>query len=111
MYGYLADDFVHGGAVGGMGAGDWPRSDWKANVGDRPGTAKRRGGRGRSSARRPGTEQRCGGADGSRGWGEAARRDGAEAQSPVPPAQAPVRTEPVANGGEAEREEWVTVFG
>ncbi|CAN6327567.1 unnamed protein product [Urochloa humidicola] len=35
----------------------------------------------------------------------------AEAQSPVTPAQEPVRTEPVANGGEAEREEWVTVFG
>ncbi|RCV16900.1 hypothetical protein SETIT_3G175400v2 [Setaria italica] len=35
----------------------------------------------------------------------------AEAQSSVTPAQAPVRTEPVANGGEAEREEWVTVFG
>ncbi|CAL5095869.1 unnamed protein product [Urochloa decumbens] len=37
----------------------------------------------------------------------------AEAQSPVTPVQAPVSTEPVANGGsgEAEREEWVTVFG
>uniref|UniRef100_A0A804QNR0 Nuclear pore complex protein NUP35 n=1 Tax=Zea mays TaxID=4577 RepID=A0A804QNR0_MAIZE len=34
----------------------------------------------------------------------------AEAQSPVSPAQAP-RTEPVANAGEVEREEWVTVFG
>ncbi|KAF8715763.1 hypothetical protein HU200_026711 [Digitaria exilis] len=34
-----------------------------------------------------------------------------EAQSPVTPSQAPVRAEPVANGGEAEREEWVTVFG
>ncbi|XP_062231911.1 nuclear pore complex protein NUP35 isoform X1 [Phragmites australis] len=34
-----------------------------------------------------------------------------EAQSPVTPAQAPARTEPVANGGEVEREEWVTVFG
>ena len=30
MHAYLADDFVHGGAVGGTGAGDWPRSDWKA---------------------------------------------------------------------------------
>ncbi|CAD6333166.1 unnamed protein product [Miscanthus lutarioriparius] len=27
------------------------------------------------------------------------------------PAQAPAGTEPVANGGEVEREEWVTVFG
>jgi nuclear pore complex protein Nup53 len=35
----------------------------------------------------------------------------AEVQSPVSPAQAPARTEPVANGGEAEREEWITVFG
>ncbi|EES19830.1 hypothetical protein BDA96_09G213000 [Sorghum bicolor] len=35
----------------------------------------------------------------------------AEAQSPVSPAQAPARMEPVANGGEVEREEWVTVFG
>ncbi|KAJ1263701.1 hypothetical protein BS78_09G206400 [Paspalum vaginatum] len=35
----------------------------------------------------------------------------AEAQSPVTPAQAPATTEPMANGGEVEREEWVTVFG
>ncbi|KAL6851768.1 hypothetical protein ACP4OV_020332 [Aristida adscensionis] len=36
----------------------------------------------------------------------------AEARSPLTPAQAPAKTEPPAvNGGEADREEWVTVFG
>ncbi|KAL6618915.1 hypothetical protein ACP70R_034054 [Stipagrostis hirtigluma subsp. patula] len=35
----------------------------------------------------------------------------AEARSLVTPAQAPVRTEPVASGGEVDGEEWVTVFG
>jgi hypothetical protein len=32
MQGYLADDFVHGSAVGGRGADGWPRSDWGANA-------------------------------------------------------------------------------
>jgi nuclear pore complex protein Nup53 len=36
----------------------------------------------------------------------------AEAQSPVTPAQTSAKkTEPVANGGDVDGEEWVTVFG
>ena len=51
MHAYLADDFVHGGAVGGTGAGDWPRSDWKALM----------DGEGRRSVRSRGRERERGG--------------------------------------------------